>query len=403
MKIIFRNLAYNKFRTFLSISGIAVAVISIILIGSIGNGLLVTGEKTLERSSMQIWLTGKMMDIQSQFAGGTEGKITDSHKVAAKLLENSNIIWARPVLTEILYVYKEGNEPKAVFGLGVATTGSGKDFVSVMKGKSLIEDTNYNNGMYNGERQDEVMIDERAARLLGINLDDTIYIGKTLTEAKNQTFKIVGITNSLSSFTPGSMVILYLSELQEMTGNQNYDSVNLVMMRLKDPSLAEKTQTEIEAAFPEYAVSSNLNMLKKIAKQNSPLLASAISIVLLAVLMGTLLAINTMLLSLNERKNEIGIMKVLGFSWWSIFKYIGLEGFLICILGGFSGILLSLPLSSFLNSIIYEIVGFNSLVLINDYFIYISMILVIFIGLITSFIAVMQINRKNTAQMLHEL
>ncbi|MCE8423963.1 MAG: ABC transporter permease, partial [Candidatus Methanoperedens sp.] len=220
MKIIFRNLAYNKFRTFLSISGIAVAVISIILIGSIGNGLLLTGEKTLERSSMQIWLTGKMVDIQSQFAGGTEGKITDSHNVAAKLLENSNIIWARPVLTEILYVYKEGNEPKAVFGLGVATTGSGKDFVSVIKGKGLIEDTNYNNGMFNGERQDEVMIDERAARLLGINIDDTIYIGKTLTEAKNQKFKVVGITNSLSSFTPGSMVIFYLSELQEMTGNQ---------------------------------------------------------------------------------------------------------------------------------------------------------------------------------------
>lgn len=36
------------------------------------------------------------------------------------------------------------------------------------------------------------------------------------------------------------------------------------------------------------------------------------------------------------------------------------------------------------------------------YFIYISMISAIFIGLITSF-AVMQINRKNTAQMLHEM
>jgi len=50
--IVLRNIAHNKFRTVISIAGVFIAVISAILLGSIGNGLLVTGEKTLEGSTM---------------------------------------------------------------------------------------------------------------------------------------------------------------------------------------------------------------------------------------------------------------------------------------------------------------------------------------------------------------
>lgn len=396
--IALRNISCNKFRTFLSITGIAFAVISIVLLGSIGNGLMATGEKTLERSSMQMWLTGKTFDLQSQFSGGSEGKITESHKLVDTLKKNNNIRSAFPVLTEILYAYKEGAEPKAAFGLGLE--GTGGDFVSIMEGRGLTDDSYYNNGMYNGARKEEILIDGRAARLLDVNIGDALYIGKTLTEARKQKFTVVGITNSLSSFTSGPMIVFYLSELQEITGNHYYDSVNLVMIRLKDASKASETQKLLESQFPEYAVSTNLNLLKKIVKQNSPMLAGAFSIVVLAVLMGALFAANTMLLSLNERKNEIGILKVMGFSTWSIFKNIGFEGFLICIMGGIIGILFSFPLSSMLNNLVYRAAGFDGLVIIDHTFLYIGMGTAAVTGLLTSFLAVMRINRMNTAELL---
>lgn len=396
--IALRNLSYNKFRTFLSVTGIAFAVISIILLGSIGNGLMATGEKTLERSSMQMWLTGKTFDLQSQFSGGNEGKISNAHNLEKELLKTSNIKMATPVLTEILYAYKEGAEPKAIFGLGLE--GTGGNFVSIQQGRDLTEDTYYNKGMYNGKRKGEILIDGRAARLFDVNIGDTLYIGKTLTEAQEQKFTIVGYTNSLSSFTSGPMIVFYLSELQEITGNQYYDSVNLVMIRLKDLSKASETQKQLESRFPEYAISTNLNLLKKIVKQNAPILASAFSIVVLAVLMGALLVVNIMLLSVNERKNEIGILKVMGFSTWSIFKNVGFEGFLICIIGGIIGILFSIPLSKILNTLVYQAAGFDGLVIIDPGFLYAGMGMAVVIGVATSFFAVMRINRINTAELL---
>jgi ABC-type lipoprotein release transport system permease subunit len=399
--IALRNLSYNKFRTFLSITGIAFAVISIILLGSIGNGLMATGEKTLERSSMQMWLTGKTFDIESQFSGGSEGKISNAHKLGNELKKNSNIKWATPVLTEILYSYKEGEEPLAIFGLGLE--GTGGEFVSIVQGHGLTDDSFYNNGMYNGARKGEILIDARAAKLLNVNIGDILNIGKTITEARKQKFTIVGITNSLSSFTSGPMIVFYLSELQELTGNHYYDSVNLVMIRLINPSKADETQRQLVSQFPEYAVSTNLNLLKKIVKQNSPLLAGAFSIVVLAVLMGALLVVNTTLLSLNERKKEIGILKVMGFSPWSIFKKVGFEGFVICIMGGIMGILASIPLSMILNMFIQIVAGFEGLVIINNTFLYMGISMSVSIGLLTSFFALMRINRTNTAQLLRDV
>src|SRR4030067_3547831 len=211
LMIVLRNIAHNKLRTIISITGVFIAVISSILLGSIGNGLLVTGEKTLDASTMQIWLTGKTIDLQSQYLGGNEGKITGSYSLSKDLVKNDNIEWASPVLTEIVYAYKEGNEPNAIFGLGLE--GTGGNMVSVIKGNGLTSDTHFNNGLYNGPWKREVMIDSRASKIMDLDVGDTLNIGKTLTEAQDQKFSIIGITNSLSSFTSGPMIVFYLSEL----------------------------------------------------------------------------------------------------------------------------------------------------------------------------------------------
>ena len=398
LMIVLRNIAHNKFRTIISITGVFIAVISAIFLGSIGNGLLVTGEKTLNASTMQIWLTGKTIDLQSQYLGGNEGKITGSYSLSKDLVKFENIEWASPVLTEIVYAYKEGDEPNAIFGLGLE--GTGGNMVSLLKGNGLTSDTHFNNGLYNGPWKREVMIDSRAAKIMDLDVGDTLNIGKTLTEAQDQKFSIIGITNSLSSFTSGPMIVFYLSELQELTGNNYYDSVNLIMIRIKDASKVELTSKEIGSKYPEYSVSTNRNLIKKIARQNSTVLASALSIVLLAVVMGTLLVINIMLLSLNERKYEIGILKVLGFSRWSIFKIAGLEVFLICLTGGLLAVYLSIPISEILNELVYKMVGFNGLVIIDRSFLYFGMGIAIIIGLVASFLAVMRIDGINTSELL---
>lgn len=393
-----RNLEKKKFRTFLTIMGIALGVISIILLASIGNGLLSTGGKLLEQSTIHLWVTGGATDLSSQYSGSGGSKISDAHKFVEEFRKDKDIKMVTPVLTEMVYAFKNNSEPRAVFGLGIE--GSGGTLVDIIQGKDLSTDKHYNKGKYDGEWNKNVLIDNRTASLLDVRVGDTIHIGKTLTEANEQLFTIVGLTNSLSRFSSNPMIIFSLSELQDITGNQYYDQVSMIMIRLKDPGKAGFYKQEIEQRYPQYTGSSNQEYLKKALKGNSLPIASAASIVVLAVIMGTMLAVNTMLLSLHEKKKEIAILKVIGMSQWSIFKSIGTEGLLISFLGGITGILISIALTNVINSTVNKYIGLDYFVVIQPEYMYLGIAVAITIGVLTNLLAAIHISRMNTAELL---
>lgn len=393
-----RNLANNKLRTILTILGISLAVLSIILIASIGNGLLTTGNKLMDKNTFHLWITGKASDLQSQYLMNDAAMITDAHFIVNNIKKDKEITQATPLLTEMVYAFREGAEPRAIFALGLEhITGS---MITVTKGSALEKDTHYNNGTYNGMMSYEALIDSRTASLLNVNVGDTIHIGKTITEAREQKFKIMGLTDSLSRFSSNPMVILYLSELQEITGNQYYDNVNLLIIRLKNPGNVIEIQKDLQEQYPMYTVSTNQDYLIRSIKQNSLPVASATSIVVLAVIMGTMLAVNSMFLSLNEKKKEIAILNVLGFNRLSIFRSIGTEGMIICLTGGLLSVIIATPLIQGMNELIHTFMGFNGLVVLETEYLYLGLLISLFIGLITSFLAAFQITRMNPEELL---
>lgn len=393
-----KNLVKNKLRTCFTILGVALAVLSIILLASIGNGLLTTGGRLLDESTIHLWITGGTADIASQYSGSGESKISDAHRFAEDFRKNKDINMVTPMLTEMVYAFKENSEPRAVFGLGLE--GSGGTLVTIIEGKDITSDEHYNKGMYNGKWKKEVIIDSRTASLLHARVGDTIHIGKTLTEAKQQEFIIIGLANSLSKFSANPMVVLYLSEFQDITGNKYYDSVNMIILRLKDPKKAIEIQNQLIEKYPQYTISTNQEYLKKAIKQNSLPLASAGSIVVLGVIMGIMLAVNTMLISLNEKKKEIAILKVLGLSHWSIFKSIGIEGLITGLAGGAMGVFISIIMARVLNDLIYAYIGFDGLVILQTDYLYLGFVIAVIIGILTSFLASMRISRMNTAELL---
>ncbi len=396
-----RNLKKNKLRTCLAVMGVAFAVLSIILLASVGNGLLTTGGNILDQSTIHLWVTGSASDIQSQYMGTGESMITDAHRMLESLRKNRDIAWGMPLLTEMVYAYKDDAEPKAVFAIGV--DGTGGSMVTIIQGRDLGNDAHYNNGRYDGKWKNEVLIDSRTASLLNVKVGDTIHVGKTLSEAKTQKFNITGLTDSLSRFSSNPMVIMYLSELQDVTGNKYYDGVTMVLIRLKNPARANDIQKDIQQKYPQYTVSTNQEYLKKALKQNSLPLASAASIVILAVIMGAMMAANTVLLSINEKKKEIAIMQVVGLSRWSVFKSIGSEGLFISLLGGAAGILISIPLVDMLNDLLRDYMGIDRLVILQPDYLYMGVAVTIIISLLTGFLAVMRISAMNTAELLRGL
>ena len=70
-----------------------------------------------------------------------------------------------------------------------------------------------------------------------------------------------------------------------------------------------------------------------------------LSIASIAILIAIVGVINTILTSVMERFQEIGILKTVGAMPWDIFKLVWIETLILCTTGGILGIILALILS----------------------------------------------------------
>ena len=379
-----KNLFRNKLRTLLNIIGVTLAIVSLIILTSLGSGLLDTGEQVLKDSSMHLWMKGRPVDLKTQYIQSSEARISDVHQISTQIQADPRVNLSNPLLAEIVYAYKDGEDPKAVFGLGVDTGGSDEGMVKISGGKRISTSTLYNSGTYDGPFTSEVLVDSRAAHLLGVEVGDTIFAGKTISDARNRQFKVVGISDSLSTFSINAMVIFPFPEFQLITGNHNHDSASMIIVRLNDVNTAEQVKNDLQKRYPEYQVSTNRELLNNIIKQNGFFIVSASSIVILAIVMGTSLIILTMLLSLNERKKEIGILQVVGFSRLSIARSFGFEGFIISIIGGISGLLLSVPVAEIINQIVNKMTGLDELLVLDNEIMLLGFSMAVIIGLLST-------------------
>lgn len=380
-----KNIMKNRVRTSLNIAAVTVAVLSVILLASLGSGLVATGESAFKESLMHLWITGQPVDLRASYSNVGAAKINNAHQLAEDTVKDPRITLTIPMLTEMIYAYKDNVNPRAVFGLGVETSGP---MVVISEGSNLNESSHYNKGAYNGAWTREVLVDSRASALLNVGVGDTIHVGKSVGDAKGQVFKVVGITNSLAGFSVNPMIIFPFSELQDVTGNHYYDSASMIMVRLRDPGDVHAVQSDLKVQYPDYVVSTNMEFLEKVIKENSIMLYSAVSMVLLAVVMGGALVVNTTLLSINEKRKEIGIMQVIGLSRWSILKSLGLEGLIISILGGIAGCVLSIPITIVLNYGIESTLGFENVLVLNEMFLTGGFVMAMTLGLFATFIAV---------------
>jgi putative ABC transport system permease protein len=191
---------------------------------------------------------------------------------------------------------------------------------------------------------------ERKFALVGKDIANTLgkNVGDDITLLGDK-FHIVGITNYTSVINRNA-VIVGLSDLQEATFRTG--SVTFIAVRLANP--ADKAATDRIAktieSLGEFAVTRGESVLK-----NDSLVglldAVSSSMAWVALLMGVLMVLNTLLMAVLERTREIGILSAIGWSKERIMGALVIEGFLLSALGSALGILLGIGGSRLLSAI----------------------------------------------------
>jgi putative ABC transport system permease protein len=183
------------------------------------------------------------------------------------------------------------------------------------------------------QQEGEVILEKHYAKFRHTRLGDQMKIG-------GRDFTVVGLLEvKEGSQMASANIYLTLADAQKLVGDES-KAVNVVYLRLKNPSFLSRVKTQIAREQGGVSVTSSDSFLElmggvsKISDQFS-LLTSMIA------LGGAIfLIIKTMLANLVARSSEIGILKAVGWTGGDVHKQLMGEALLQALAGGVLGLII---------------------------------------------------------------
>jgi len=156
----------------------------------------------------------------------------------------------------------------------------------------------------------------------------------------DSSFRIVGIYETGASYEDSGGVIS-LREAQAIFGRPR--QVGFLGIKVEDPHRMEEVRQQIEKDFPEVTISLSSDFAERLPDlQAMEALVGGISI--LAVIVGGVGMMNTMVMSVFERTREIGVLRALGWRRGRVLFMILLESLLLGLFSGIVGIFMGVAM-----------------------------------------------------------
>ena len=209
--------------------------------------------------------------------------------------------------------------------------------------------------------KNEIIIGYALAKNLRLKIGDKIKIAIPKTDKtifgnipRFKTLNIVGIFN-LGMYEYDSNFVFTNSEIANKLILINKESFNKIEVFIDDPNLIEKDQKIINKIIND----NNLNFYTQNWKQNNSALINALNIeknvmfliLSLIIIVASMNIISGLIIFVKEKNKDIGILKTLGLSNYSLIKIFISIGFLIGLTGTFFGGLLGILFSTNITSI----------------------------------------------------
>jgi putative ABC transport system permease protein len=386
------QLQYGRSRTLLAIAGIALAVLSMVLLAGVGVGVLETGEQQFDQADRDLWITGGPVELTTARGGGFENSIEDAHRISNELDEREEVSSAVPLGFETLYLRADDDaEFETVIGTGV--TGGGPA-VQVTAGKQFSNATaHYAGGEYDGPMTKELLVDQQTADRLGLEVGDTVNVGGSLAVARETEYTVVGISPTFSQMLGTSTVVLPLPELQTLTGTTGKDPATFITITVEPGTDIEALQEDIQATYPDYEVRTNREQLEATVGQQAVVIVAGGVLSVLSVVSGIALTTALFTMLVYQQREQFAALKAIGIRKTSIIGIATSQGIVLGSIGGLVGVILSVPTARLLNRLIVEIVGFDGLVQLQLRFLVGGFILAVVIGTLSAATAAWRLSR----------
>jgi len=321
-KIAFRNLLSKKTRTLLALTGLMIAVVGVVGLISISDGIKsmvneslgqLQGVQVVQKDSLSPMMSKVDMEIVDEIESFPEVDF-----VAPRVFGVASSIDGKPFLSGGGFSMGAGE----IIGIDPAIEGrSGKTGFSeakITQGRFLKSSDAYS-----------VVIGKTIA-------DDYKKMVGSVIELNGVRFKVVGIWTTGSSSTDNT-ILMPIDIARKMLGFPS-DKAAMLTVYTKDPAAVDSISKKIELRIDSVDAKTGTEYAQDITSVLGSLDVFFWAISLIAVVVGGVGILNTMLMSVMERFRDFGILKAIGWSNGNIVTLVISESIILGVVGGLAGL-----------------------------------------------------------------
>jgi putative ABC transport system permease protein len=320
-QIAYKNLLRKRTRSILTVLGIALAGWVLVSLFGFNKGYETSLNRDIDNLGFQMLVVAKGCPYEAatlMLKGGTGLKYM-KQEIADQIAREPEVDGVTPMLMQVVFDPNKGES-------GGFAVYQGVDPKTFPKMKSFLKFKEGN--WFSAPEAAETVFGYEAAELEQREVGDMYLIPE-----KNIEVKVVGILERTGTQDDGT-IFLPIGTVQKVFGIS--DELTGIGIKVRKDADMAKFEARMYN-LPDVQVVSLTQVKNTIMTLVSTARVMVLSIALIAILIAMMGVVNTILMSVMERRQEIGILKSMGAMASDIFKLVWLETLILCLTGGLVG------------------------------------------------------------------
>jgi putative ABC transport system permease protein len=341
-EVAYKSLLRKKTRSLLTVLGIALAAWVLISLFGFNRGYRASLDRDIDNLGFQMLVVAKGCPYEAatlMLKGGTGLKYMPED-IAKAVAAEPEVEGVTPMLMQVVFDPNKGESGGLTAFLGV-------DPASFPRMKSALPFKA--GGWFTEPEAAEAVFGYEVAELEQREVGDLYLIPEKEVEVK-----VVGILERTGTQDDGT-IFLPLKTVQKVFGLRELTSVGIKVRQDADMKAFEDRLYKL----PDVQVVSLSQVKTTIMTLVSTARVLVFSIALIAILIAMMGVVNTVLMSVMERRQEIGILKSMGALAGDVFKLVWVETIILCLGGGLVGTGLALATARLTDLLVRGLLPFS--------------------------------------------
>jgi len=316
LKLALRNLIRRRVRTSLTVLGVTVAIAFTVGLLSISEGFIVTTNRALARQGEHILVLPEEMAFHPlPLLEALGSYIPEEYLDRVRRMDN--VKGAYPVFTQTLMVGPGMASWLALNGVTPAFLEDLRPYLKLESGRFFDK----------GER-DVVVVGSLIAKMMKLRVGDKL-------DLRGRELKVIGILKPGGGLFEDFIGYAPLGTVQELMESEG--RLTSIAVTVNDLDRAAETAEAISRALPGVRARTREETLGQMMDFITRARAIHFSVASIALLIGILFVLSTMMMAVSERVKEIGVLRALGASRGLVFRLILGESLMISLGAGILG------------------------------------------------------------------